>query len=97
MAGSSGYKSSSLFTGSTDYISSRSSQTSSQSSPLAKAMGLDLSPSRNSSGISGIANSQTGSGRQGGFATATKVAVDTGANLAKGVAQVANENQWGQT
>ena len=82
---------SSLFTGSTDYNSSRSSQTSSQSSPLAKAMGLDLSPSRNSSAMSGIANSQTGSGSQGGFVTATKVAVDTGANLAKGVAQVAKD------
>jgi type IV secretion system protein TrbL len=82
---------SSLFTGSTDYNSSRSSQTSSQSSPLAKAMGLDVSPSRNSSGISGIANSQTGSGSQGGFATATKVAVDTGANLAKGLGQVAKD------
>ena len=82
---------SSLFTGSTDYNSSRSSQTSSQSSSLAKAMGLDFSPSRNSSRMSGIANSQTGSGSQGGFVTATKVAVDTGANLAKGVAQVAKD------
>lgn len=82
---------SSLFTGSTDYNSSRSSQTSSQSSPLAKAMGLDLSPSRNSSAMSGIANSQTGSGSQGGFVTATKVAVDTGANLAKGLGQVAKD------
>jgi type IV secretion system protein VirB6/type IV secretion system protein TrbL len=82
---------SSLFTGSADYNSSRSSQTSSQSSPLAKAMGLDLSPSRNSSGMSGIANNQTGSGSQGGFATATKVAVDTSANLAKGVGQVAKD------
>jgi len=82
---------SSLFTGSTDYNSSRSSQTSSQSSPLAKAMDLDLSPSRNSSGMSGIANSQSGSGSQGGLVTATKVAVDTGANLAKGVGQVAKD------
>ncbi len=54
-------------------------------------MGLDVSPSRNSSGMSGIANSQSGSGSQGGFATATKVAVDTGANLAKGVGQVAKD------
>ena len=82
---------SSLFTSSTDYNNSRSSQTSPQSSPLAKAMGLDLSPSRNSSGLSGIANSQSGSGSQVGFATATKVAVDTGANLAKGVGQVAKD------
>ena len=81
----------SLFTGSTDYNSSRSSQTSSQSSPLAKAMGLDLSPSRNSSAMSGIVNSQSGSANQGGFATATKVAVDTGANLAKGLGQVAKD------
>jgi len=81
----------SMFAGSDDYNSSRTSQTSSQPSPLAKAMGLDLSSGRNSSGISGISNSQSGSASQGGLVTATKVAVDTGANLVKGVGQVTKD------
>ncbi|TAL47108.1 MAG: P-type conjugative transfer protein TrbL [Methylovulum sp.] len=82
--------SSSMSAGLADYQSSNSSiSSSSQSSPLAKAMGLTSSGETGS----GSTSSQSVSGSQGGrgLASAAKIAVDTGANLAKGVGQVAKD------
>ncbi len=75
---------SSMSTGLADYQSSNASTPGSQASPLAKAMGLNSSSGETGSG-------STSSQRAGGLASAAKIAVDTGANLAKGVGQVAKD------
>ncbi len=81
---------SSMSAGLADYQSSNAStSSSSQASPLAKAMGLTSSSETGSGSIS----SQSGLGSQGvgGLASAAKIAIDTGANIAKGVGQVAKD------
>lgn len=82
---------SSMSTGLADYQSSNASTLgSSQASPLAKAMGLN-SPSGETGSGSTSSQSGLGSQRAGELASAAKIAVDTGANLAKGVGQVAKD------
>lgn len=81
---------SNMSAGLADYQGSNAStSSSSQSSSLAKAMGLTSSGETGSGSTSG----QSGLGSQGGggLASAAKIAVDTGANLVKGVGQVVKD------